>query len=242
MRPAGFLGARPAHVGYENLSHVIADPVRVSAQDGEWRELPKGAGRSRADSLGRVITSASGPHGGGFAVCLDCGRAEAMEMAQTGVPEPLPRAIMRHRPLLKRRSLQLTKDGLCHSANAQHRIQRHVHLAREKKCDVWEWQLPTEATEESARTLAAALREALSERLGVEPAEIIPSSAVSTGVAMTRNVSRHFCMTEQLAGRALPLGWTISRHLPQSWSERRVCWIVATSAGAAVPHAFCALT
>ena len=179
LRPAGFLGAQPAHVGYENLSHVIADPVRVTAHAGVWLSAPNGAGRLRADPTGRVITSAAGSQGGGFAVCLDCGRAEAMENAPAG---NLRDTIGRHRPLLWQPTLRLTKDGFCPSADAPERIQRHVHLAQVKNSDVWEWQLPMEATEESARTLAAALREALSELLGVESAEIIPSSAVSAGV------------------------------------------------------------
>ena len=189
LRPAGFLGARPAHVGYENLSYVIADPVRVTAQAGEWISAPNGAGRLRTDPAGRVITSAAGPQGGGFAICLDCGRAEPMEMTHADVPKPLPDAIKSHRPLLRQRALKLTKDGLCSSANAPQRIQRHVHLAQVKNSDVWEWQLPVGATKESAHTLAAALREALSERLGVEPAEIIPSSAVSTGDAGEARIS-----------------------------------------------------
>ena len=189
LRPAGFLGARPAHVGYENLSFVIADPVRVTAQAGEWLPAPNGAGRLRADPAGRVITSAAGSHGGGFAICLDCGRAEPMEIAQTGIPKPPPDAIKRHKPLLWRKTLRLTEDGFCPSADAPQRIQLNVHLAQVKNSDVWEWQLPTVATEESARALAAALRETLSERLGVEPAEIIPSADVSTGVDGEARVS-----------------------------------------------------
>lgn len=183
LRPAGFLGGKVAHVGYENLAHVVPDPVRLSAQGGDWLALPEGAGRMRADPAGQVASSAAGPLGGGFAVCLDCGRAEPMAEPRHGIAEELPDAIRRHRPLLRSRSLRLTHDGLCSSVNATHRIQRHVHLAQVTRTDIWEWQLPGQATEAAAMALAAALREALAERLGVESSEIGPACGASTGAA-----------------------------------------------------------
>jgi len=181
LRPAGFLGAEPAHVGYENLSHIGTEPVRLSAHGGDWIALPQGAGRMRADPAGRVAVSTAGPEGGGFAICLDCGRAHPMAKAERFAPAVLPDPMRRHRPLLLRRGIDRTRDGLCPGSDAPHRIQRNIHLAQVKKTDVWQWQLPPDATEPAARALAAALREALAERLGVEPAEIVPSAGKSTG-------------------------------------------------------------
>ncbi len=183
LRPAGFLGGRAAHVGYENLAFVPQDRVRVSAQGGDWRAQPDGAGRMRADPAGQIVASAGGMKGGGFAICLDCGRAEPMGRALPGISEPLSPAMSRHAPLFRGRGLRLTQDGWCPSANAPQRIQRHVHLAQVTRSDVWEWQLPEGATEPAARTLAAALREALAERLGVEPDEIAPGADRSAGPA-----------------------------------------------------------
>jgi hypothetical protein len=94
----------------------------------------------------------------------------------------------RHRPLLLRRGLARTRDGLCPGSDNPARIQRNLHLAQVVQSDVWEWQLPAAGgdapvTEPAARALAAALREALAERLGVEPDEIVPSAAPSLGPA-----------------------------------------------------------
>lgn len=183
LRPAGFLGAKQPHVGYENLSHIPPDPARLSAQRGDWIALPEGTGRMRADPDGLVATSSAGPQGGGFAVCLDCGRAEPMAPSRHGIAEPKPKAILRHEPLFRARRLKLTQDGLCPSANAPVRIQPHIHLAQVKRTDVWEWQLPPDATSAAALALAAALRESLADRLGVEPAEIGPSVNRSSGPA-----------------------------------------------------------
>jgi ATP-dependent helicase YprA (DUF1998 family) len=182
LRPAGFLGASPAHVGYENLAHVQADPLRISAQGAEWVALPAGSGRMRADPAGRVAVSTSGPQGGGFAICLDCGRAHPMATSDPGIPSTLPAQIQRHYPLLLRKTAQRTRDGLCPGSDAPQRIQRDVHFAQVKQTDVWEWQLPEGATEPAARGLAAALREALTEKLGVEPAEVFPAASPSTGL------------------------------------------------------------
>lgn len=189
LRPAGFLGSKQPHVGYENLSYIPPDPARLSAQRGDWIALPDGAGRMRSDPDGLVASSSAGPLGGGFAVCLDCGRAEPMAPSRHGIAEPKPKTILRHEPLFRARRLKLTQDGLCPSANAPVRIQPHIHLAQVKRTDVWEWQLPTDATHAAALALAAALREALADRLGVEPTEVGPSVNPSSGPAGERLVS-----------------------------------------------------
>lgn len=135
----------------------------------------------RTDPAGRVAVSTSGPTGGGFAICLDCGRAHPMEKPTPGVAPVLPAPMMRHAPLLLRRGVVRTRDGLCPGSDAPNRIQRNLHLAQVKRTDIWQWQLPPNATEAAARALAAALREALAERLGVEPAEIVPAAGASSG-------------------------------------------------------------
>jgi hypothetical protein len=87
----------------------------------------------------------------------------------------------RHGPLLLRRGVERTRDGLCPGSDAPQRILKNIHLAQVKRTDVWQWQLPLGSTEPAARALAAALREALSEKLGVEPSEIVPSAGESVG-------------------------------------------------------------
>lgn len=189
LRPAGFLGAEPAHIGYENLSHVGTNPVRLSAHGADWIALPEGAGRMRADAAGRVATTSSGPEDGGFAICLDCGRAHPMARSEALVPSVTPEAMRRHKPLLLRRGVERTRDGLCPGSDVPQRIQKNIYLAQVKRTDVWEWQLPQDATAPATRALAAALREGLAERLGVEPAEIVPTAGNSTGASAEAAIS-----------------------------------------------------
>jgi hypothetical protein len=87
--------------------------------------------------------------------------------------------MLRHAPLMLRRGLQRTRDGLCPGSDRPARILRHVTLAQVTRSDVWEWQLPPGAENGAALALAAALREALAERLGVEAEEILPAAAPS---------------------------------------------------------------
>lgn len=68
-------------------------------------------------------------------------------------------------------------------------MQRHVHLMQVARTDVFELQLPAHATREAALALAAGLREALCERLGLEAREIGLAVAYSRGPAGERRVS-----------------------------------------------------
>lgn len=208
LRPAGFLGATPPHVGYENLAHAKSEPIRVSAQGSDWVSLPDGAGRIRFNPDGRVIASASGNLGGGFAICLDCGRAQPMSRGQAGELPQLPEGMQAHLPLLLRRGLEPTNDGKCPATNQPNRIQKNLHLAQVKRTDVWEWQLPEEPTESAARALAAALREALTTKLGVEPAEVYPDAGPSTSpTGRKTSIFLHDCAAGG-AGLSLRLGDT----------------------------------
>ena len=170
LRPAGFLGTRRPHSAYEQLAYVPPDPPRVSAEPEVWVSLhdPE-VGRHRTAREGRVLVTASGDHGDGYAVCIACGRAEA-EMGDHG--SPLPAGMVRHRPLQKLRD-NPRHDGLCPANDdASRKIRRHVKLGTEMLTDVFELQLDalpiTEAGKAQAAAIGAALREALGARLGVD--------------------------------------------------------------------------
>lgn len=174
LRPAGFLTRKSPHTGYEALAHSPFMAPRTSAAGAGWTALPDAAvGRMRHDPEGLVVTRASGKHGGGFAICLDCGRAEPMERPQPGLDAPLPEAMRRHYPLARGKGLRLTADGFCPGGyTAPHRVQRGVHLAQSSRTDVFELQLPAAPGVAAALALAAALREALAGHLGIESDEI----------------------------------------------------------------------
>jgi ATP-dependent helicase YprA (DUF1998 family) len=191
LRPAGFLTAKAPHTGYESLAFSPYVPPRVSAQGGDWVALPDpAAGRYRHDPAGLVLTRASGRLGGGFAVCLDCGRAAPMEEDYQGVAAPVPEGMVRHFPLARSRTTRLTSDGHCPGGyTTPNRLQKHVHLAQTSHTDVFELQIPPPATEAQALAIAAALREALCARLGVEIPEIGLASGPSVGADATKQVS-----------------------------------------------------
>jgi superfamily II DNA or RNA helicase len=170
LRPSGFLGTRRPHSAYEQLAYLPPDPPRVSAEPETWIALPDPeVGRHRTSREGRVLVTASGEHGDGYAVCIACGRAEA-EMGDGDVP--LPPGMTRHRPLQRLRD-NPRHDGLCPANDdASRKIRRHVKLGTEMTTDVFEIQLDALAATETGRAQAAAigagLREALAARLGVD--------------------------------------------------------------------------
>ncbi len=188
LRPAGFLGRRAPHTGYENLGHAPYELPRLSAFKGTWRALPDPtAGRYRADSEGQIVTLNSGPHTKGYALCLDCGRAEAETEESAGAP--IPSAIGRHIPLAAARGVSL-KGGYCPGGFVRReRIQRNVRLIHAAQSDVFELQLPCGTQREEGLALAAGLREALTERLGVDAREIGVSVAASKGSTTGKRVS-----------------------------------------------------
>jgi len=170
LRPSGFLGTRRPHSAYEQLAYVPPDPPRVSAEPEAWVALPDPeVGRHRTAREGRVLVTASGDHGDGYAICIACGRAEA-ELGDGDVP--LPSGMVRHRPLQRLRDNH-RHDGLCPANDdASRKIRRHVKLGTEMTTDVFELQLDALAATEEGRAQAAALvagmREALAARLGVD--------------------------------------------------------------------------
>ena len=201
LRPAGFVTAKAPHTGYEALAHSPFVAPRASAAGVGWSALPDPSmGRFRHDPAGQIVTRASGKHGGGFAICLDCGRAEPMEQPQAGADAPLPRAIQRHFPLV--RSGKTAEDGHCAGGyTAVHRVQRHVHLAQSTRTDVFELQL-VEATSPAAVALAAALRESLAETLGVEAREIAVGAGASGPTGAGRRAPVSLWLHDRAAGGA----------------------------------------
>ena len=197
LRPAGFLGRKQPHTGYERLGYVPFEMPRITARGASWISLPNGkSGRFRADPVGEVVTTSSGPHGAGYALCLACGRAEAETVERSGTNLPMPEAILRHRPLARSAQDRLVA-GYCPGGSAQPgRIQANIRLAHLARTDVLELQLPRGTTKGAALALAAALREALCERLGADAREI--------GVAFEEGEERRLsaCLYDRAAGGA----------------------------------------
>lgn len=170
LKPSGFLASRRPHSAYEQLAYVPPDQPRVSAETEPWIALPDPeVGRHRTAREGKVLVTASGENGQGYSICITCGRAEAEEGEIDPVP---PSSMIGHYPLQRLRE-NPRQDGRCPgNEEASRKIRRHVRLGTEMTTDVFELQLNAlPATEEGrarAAAIAAALREALGARLGVD--------------------------------------------------------------------------
>ena len=191
LRPAGFLGRRAPHTGYESLGHVPYEMPRLSASGSTWRTLPDPlAGRWRADAEGQVVTFSSGAAGRGYALCLECGRAVA-ETGYSGDGTPLPGSMGRHRPLAPLGGKKL-RGGYCPGGFTKpERVQRNVKFIHGAKTDVFELQLPKGTGGAGALAVAAGLREALAQRLGAEAREIGVAIGVSRGSTNTKRISAY---------------------------------------------------
>ncbi|MGC8530213.1 MAG: DEAD/DEAH box helicase [Leptospirillia bacterium] len=136
---------------------------------GEWSAFGK-IGRIRSSSLGHLVQLADGPDGGGYALCLSCGRMEPMGRAESN------KGILKatHSPL--RGSPNKNKKTECDGLPGSWKI-KTLLLGHEAYTDALELQLRGIHglylnDQIAADTIAAALRLALSENLGVSLTEI----------------------------------------------------------------------
>jgi superfamily II DNA/RNA helicase len=128
LRPAGF-SVDPrvrAHADTDTLSYVPPEDPRVSVRDAVWRSLPvPSLGRYRYSREGLVFYSnRGGPRGFGYAVCLQCGRAEA-DTDNWGLAVPPP-ALVDHKPLRYRKG-----QDVCPGNEKPFSIRRNISLALE---------------------------------------------------------------------------------------------------------------
>ena len=190
LKPAGFLGRRAPHTGYENLGHAPFELPRLSASSGTWRAMPTlRSGRYRADTGGQIVTLGSGRFRHGYALCLECGRAE--DETEEGGGIPLPRAIKKHLPLASIRRKNHRGKYCPGGFTRPERIQRNVRFIHESRTDVFEFQLPAGTEKSAGLALAAGLREALAEKLGAEAREIGVTVDTSIGPANERLISAY---------------------------------------------------
>jgi DEAD/DEAH box helicase domain-containing protein len=169
LRPAGFSvdPRQRAHADTDTLSYVPPEDPVVSARDAAWRSLPvPDLGRYRCSREGLVYYSnRGGPAGFGYAVCLQCGRAE-VDTDNRGLATPSP-ALADHKPLRYRKG-----QDLCPGNDKPFSIKRNISLGLEITTDVFELQLQHALRRAGANALIIALREALAQELGVEADEM----------------------------------------------------------------------
>jgi DEAD/DEAH box helicase domain-containing protein len=169
LRPAGF-SVDPrvrAHADTDTLSYVPPEDPVVSTRDMTWQSLPvPELGRYRCSREGLVYYSNRGGQGGyGYAICLQCGRAEA-DSDNRGLSSPPP-ALVGHKPLRYRKGQEL-----CSGNDKPFSIKRNLALGLEITTDVFELQPQHALRRAGANALAIALREALAQELGVAADEM----------------------------------------------------------------------
>jgi DEAD/DEAH box helicase domain-containing protein len=169
LRPAGF-SVDPrvrAHADTDILSYVPPEDPIVSTRDVAWQSLPiPELGRYRCSREGLVYYSnRGGPSGFGYAICLQCGRAEA-DSDNLGLSSPAP-ALVGHKPLRYRKC-----QDLCPGNDKPFSIKRNLALGLEITTDVFELQPQHALRRAGANALVIALREALAQELGVEADEM----------------------------------------------------------------------
>lgn len=183
LEPAGFAVDlyAPTHTDVSSQSFVPVKKPWVNAE-GLWQALSNPAlGQFRSSPTGRVFNHSSGANDKGYAICLECGRAEPMPLH----PDPRDKSGLGHLPALfrkphKRLRGDKGKDDTTAECKGSHNpfaIKTDLHLGLEEVTDVLELQLngldglPI-SDKVAAFTIAVALRSAVAASLGIEIDEI----------------------------------------------------------------------
>lgn len=170
LEPAGF-----AVDFYKDASNDVSSQHFVPVvepwidAEGEWLSLPNPElGRFRTTSQGHVFNYSTGEFGNGYAVCLECGRAEPV--AKKG---SLPIGLDKPHKKLRRTK---NEETFCPGSYDTWKI-KEVMLGTEGRTDVFELQLRNHAgiwlsDLVTARTLAVAIRDSLAGSIGVQSNEL----------------------------------------------------------------------
>ncbi len=172
LEPAGFAVDfyQEPHNDITTQHFVPVEAPWIDA-DGEWFSLANpDLGRFRVTTRGHVFHQSRGVHGNGYAVCLECGRADPM------TPEGDLPNVFGQPPHFKLR--RASEDVLhCPGSDSDWKIKRGITLGHESWTDVLEIQLKTTSgvwmnDKTAATTLSVAIRDSLAELIGVQASEL----------------------------------------------------------------------
>lgn len=169
LEPSGF------SVDFYSNSHndvnfqqfVPVEPPWVNAQ-GDWAPLANPElGRFRLTTEGHLFHHSRGINGTGYALCLSCGRAEPMTMGGK-----LPDIFQKPHKKLRRAK---DEEGRCSGSDWS--IKQGISLGHELRTDMVEFQLKNREgvwldERTAAHTIAVAIRDSLSELIGVQSSEL----------------------------------------------------------------------
>jgi len=171
IEPAGFAVDfyQEPHNDVSTQHFVPVESPWIDAS-GDWFPLPNpDLGRFRVTTRGHVLHQSRGIHGKGYALCLECGRAEPMSIS-----DDLP--VVFEKPHFKLR--RAAEEGLyCGGSESDWKIKPGISLGFETWTDVFELQLKSHEgiwlnDRITATTLAVAIRDSLAELIGVQASEL----------------------------------------------------------------------
>jgi DEAD/DEAH box helicase domain-containing protein len=166
---------------HNDFSSQVYVPVKQPwlAVRGGWSALANpSAGRFRSNSLAHLYHYSAGANGCGYALCLECGRAEPM----LSRPDPethssLPEAFRKPHRRLRGDREDKTGSRMCRGSDDSWKIKQGIVLGHDTTTDALELILRTPEgsllnDETIAFTLAVAMRMAIAESLGVMADEL----------------------------------------------------------------------
>ena len=183
LRPSGFAVdiRRPVHNDVSKQKYVPVVEPWIAAGGASWTPFVRAeVGRFRCDPNGKVFHQSAGATGFGYALCLQCGRAES----ESGWAKDarLPSAMEGHLRLRGGRRRPQSPQQLgaeCPGGlPTSHAVKRNLFLGGLLSTDILEIELSdvekgTPLSDETVcTTIAVALRLVLAEELGVDPREI----------------------------------------------------------------------
>lgn len=195
LLPAGFaveISSKP-HGDLASEQYIPVIAPWISAGGAEWSPLADGnVGRHRYGADGEIFQGSSGIAGHGYAICLRCGLADSETSGGLTV-DTLPKRLQGHRPL--RGGKQRVEEGRQCVGNEQpFAIQRGLWLGQSSLTDVYELQLTDPRSgrpmsEVEAYSIAVAMRQALSEKLGIDERELGVATTSSQYASSARGFS-----------------------------------------------------
>ncbi|MBY6093962.1 DEAD/DEAH box helicase [Ferrimonas balearica] len=164
------------HNDISKLSHVPFNDPWVTVDDVDWKPVSVNPGVSyRASHNGHVYYYSSGPLNTGYAMCLECGRMEAMPEGG----EISPKEVLAGHTRLRggKGELKRSSEVLCGGNEREFAIKGPLKLGHSTHTDVFELLLFSESGQPLsdrtvARSISVLLRNVLAEKLGINSDEI----------------------------------------------------------------------
>ncbi len=169
LKPSGFvasLSEDDRHDNVDDVNYIKMEPMKISLSHKELQELSVAElGNFRAANDATAYFTNKGRKEGslymGFAICLECGRAEPHDAMDIN-------PIKNH----KRIDFKSGKTISCSGSDKTYAVQENVILTHNYLTDAFELQFKKMNSIAGVRAFGSALREVMADKLGIEPSEL----------------------------------------------------------------------